>query len=237
MRLHKHIGALLANNKEMKGIIRGSAVAISPDLVLTAAQNVWNRQTSTQNCDLKFYPGLCGPLSNSACYDCSVIYYPEEHKTSNEPIFDFALLKLHTPILNKEEDFLPLSASLTADLETANKQRLAIYGYPGSKYFQYNTLGDLKASQWGLTQSQKVHVISEEKAQILHQISTLPGQAGCPIIDVEELSIVAIHKGGVPTTVSDKKVHMNVGRIITKELIEILTIVAKKSGAQMFRVK
>ena len=187
---------------------------------------------------MKFYPGLCGPLSSSACYDCSVIYYPEEHRTSQEPIFDVALLKLHTPILNKEEDFLPLSASLTADLETANKQRLAIYGYPANKYVQYNTCGgDLKASQWGLNQSQKVHVISEEKAQILHQISTLPGQGGCPIIDVEELSIVAIQKGGVYTTVSDKKVHMNVGRLITKELIEILTIVAKKSGAQMFRVK
>jgi hypothetical protein len=103
---------------------------------------------------LKFYPGLCGPLSNSACYDCSVIYYPEEHKTSDEPIFDFALLKLHTPILNKEEDFLPLSASLTADLETANKRWLAIFGYPREKYYLCDTLTlDLKASQWGRVHS------------------------------------------------------------------------------------
>jgi hypothetical protein len=48
---------------------------------------------------------------------------------------------------------------------------------------------------------------------------------------------VGIHKGGFSTTVSDEKGRMYAGRIITKELIEILTIVAKKSGAQMFRVK
>jgi hypothetical protein len=44
-RLHKYIGALLASNKgllpEVK--IMGSGVLISPDLVLTAAHNVWHR--------------------------------------------------------------------------------------------------------------------------------------------------------------------------------------------------
>lgn len=41
---HKYIGALLSyNNKRGKTPIRGSGVLISPDLVLTGAHNVWDR--------------------------------------------------------------------------------------------------------------------------------------------------------------------------------------------------
>jgi hypothetical protein len=42
---HKYIGALLSyNSKRGKTPIRGSGVLISPDLVLTSAHNVWDRE-------------------------------------------------------------------------------------------------------------------------------------------------------------------------------------------------
>jgi V8-like Glu-specific endopeptidase len=141
-RLHKYIGAILANNKTMgKSIIKGSGILISPDLVLTCAHNVWFERGNQENYNIKFYPGLCGPLKSSPCYDCSVVFYPEEHKKDQKPIYDYALLKLSQPILKKEDDFLPLSPSITGDLRAANQKQLAIYGYPGEKYFQVDSLG------------------------------------------------------------------------------------------------
>jgi V8-like Glu-specific endopeptidase len=44
-RLHKYIGALLSfNSKRGKTPTKGSGVLISPDLVLTCAHNVWDRE-------------------------------------------------------------------------------------------------------------------------------------------------------------------------------------------------
>lgn len=81
MRLHKHIGALLASNKSVPGEhILGSGVLISPDLVLTAAHNVWYRNKKQENFNIKFYPKLCGSLKSSLSYSCSVVFYPEKHK-------------------------------------------------------------------------------------------------------------------------------------------------------------
>jgi V8-like Glu-specific endopeptidase len=138
-RLHKYIGAILAINKKKGGApIKGSGVLISPDLVLTGAHNLWDRGGG-ENSTFKFYPGLCGPLKDSPCYDCSVVFYPKEHENCNEPMFDYGLLKLSEPILNKEDDFLPLSPSINGDLMAANQKRLAIYGYP--KYLQVDSLG------------------------------------------------------------------------------------------------
>ena len=123
MRLHKYIGALLASNKNAPGeIIMGSGVLISPDLVLTAAHNVWYRKVNQENCDIKFYPQLCGPLKSSPSYSCSVVFYPTKHKKIREPIFDYALLRLSQPILSKEDDFLPLSPFIAKDIESANKK-------------------------------------------------------------------------------------------------------------------
>ena len=40
--IHKNIGALLFKNRVNKDVGKGTAVLISPNLVLTGAQNVWN---------------------------------------------------------------------------------------------------------------------------------------------------------------------------------------------------
>ena len=241
LQLHKYIGALLASNKTLpKQVIKGSGVLISPDLVLTVAHNVWLRQGNQENYNIKFYPGLCGPLSANPCYDCTVVYYPEDHKVSEKPIHDYALLQLSQPILDKEDDFLPLSPSINGDLGAANGIMLAIYGYPAVKYVQLDSRAkETKACQWGLVKSDLIVEIKEKSAELLHKISTLKGQSGCPIVDIDEdsPSIVGIHKGSAIVTINSQKVTINVGRIITTDLIETLEREAKKKGACMFRVK
>jgi hypothetical protein len=60
--LHRHIGLLCFRNKENDSIGRGTGVLISPNLVLTAAQNVWSRTAKADNYEFMFYPGLNGDL-------------------------------------------------------------------------------------------------------------------------------------------------------------------------------
>jgi V8-like Glu-specific endopeptidase len=114
---------------------------------------------------------------------------------------------------------LPLSPSITGDLEAANQKWLAIYGYPGDKYRLVSTMGiNQKANQWGFTSSGKIAEIKVEEATFSYKISTLPGQSGCPIIEIDgdSLSIAGIHKG------SCKGAPLNVGRMVTGHLIDIL---------------
>jgi V8-like Glu-specific endopeptidase len=102
---------------------------------------------------------------------------------------------------------------------------LAIYGYPGEKYQLVSTLKiDLKAKQWGFTSSEKIVEIKEEEAEFSYKISTLPGQSGCPIIEIDgdSLYIAGIHKGSCFSTLNGKKVPLNVGRMVTRDLIDIL---------------
>jgi V8-like Glu-specific endopeptidase len=65
----------------------------------------------------------------------------------------------------------------------------------------------MEGSQWGLTKSAKILEIKEEEAAFLHKISTLPGQSGCPIIEIvgDAYSIVGIHKGSVTVTINGQK--------------------------------
>lgn len=73
----KYIGALEMFAKSLPGkTIRGSGILISSNLVLTAAHNVWANKVSQEVSNIKFYPGVCGFLDESKCYECSILYYP-----------------------------------------------------------------------------------------------------------------------------------------------------------------
>ena len=65
-----------------------------------------------------------------------------------------------------------------------------------------------------------------------HQVSTLPGQSGTSIIlnDNGNNKIVGIHKGGI------QEEQINIGRIMTSELIATLEAEASRMGAVGFLV-
>ena len=76
--------------------------------------------------------------------------------------------------------------------------------------------------------------VRKEKGELIHRVSSLKGQSGAPIIKVgqnKELSIIGIHKGRI------KDCCANSGRLLTPELLEILSIAAKFMGAEPFKTK
>ena len=62
--LHRHIGAIRFKCPTIPGIGKGSGLLISPNLVLTCGHNVYRRQTRQKHVQIKFYPGLNGPLKD-----------------------------------------------------------------------------------------------------------------------------------------------------------------------------
>jgi V8-like Glu-specific endopeptidase len=114
---------------------------------------------------------------------------------------------------------------------------LAIYGYPAEKYSR-NTYGEEKVNQWGYTRRGGVFGLGENEDEIFHKMTTLPGQSGCPIIEIgpkRSLTIVGIHKGGRNAEIQGQKVKVNIGRLITSQLIA--TLEQKVKGkAQMFKI-
>ena len=125
---------------------------------------------------------------------------------------DYALLKLKERV--KSDSFIPLNSN-TPDIK--NHQKLSIYGYPGSKYNSATKSaisGQVIVNQFGSSRAGRLLEKNKEKGKIVHQISTLPGVSGAPIIlEVDKhLTIVGIHKAGVR---SEKNGIANVGRMIT----------------------
>ena len=115
----------------------------------------------------------------------------------NNIAYDYALIKLTEKVV-KSENFICLNPN-----NLDKNQQLAIYGYPDEKFKAVKNTES--TSQWGLNKKLAVYQIREEKKQIVHSISTVPGQSGAPIIAVRgnELSVAGIHKGGLKIKVKE----------------------------------
>jgi V8-like Glu-specific endopeptidase len=118
--IHRHIGALVFKTMLHEHTSKGTGILISPDLVLTGAQNVWNRKAKAENFDFLFYPGQSGILKDPK--KISQIFYPAEYQKRESVEEDYALLKLVEPV--EANDFLPLGEVRDA------KEAIAIFGYP-----------------------------------------------------------------------------------------------------------
>ena len=64
----------------------------------------------------------------------------------------------------------------------------------------------------------------------------MEGQNGAPIILIQgdNLSIVGIHRGGIKTRINDTEIEANVGKLITKEIIDLLRNKAIEFEAEPF---
>ena len=128
------------------------------------------------------------------------------------------------------KDFLPLSP----DVSQIWEKQLVILGYPEAEnYRPANLEGDtLKVNQFGIAKTGRVKRVNKEKAEVQHQVSTRPGQSGTSIIlnDDGKNKIVGIHKGGI------QEQQINIGRIMTSELIATLEAEAARMGAVSFLV-
>ena len=234
LRPYCHIGALLFKAQNSPTVGKGTAILISPNLVLTAAHNIRPKNTTTNNYDFKFYPGQCGLLQK--CYTVESFFFPEEFKKGlRVPKYDYAILKLNEEIPSQNK-FIPLSSDLS-EIKTAS---IRLFGYPSqsNNYIPIDEKGsNWKAYQFGLIKAGQILEVDEKKAEVTHTISTRIGQSGAPIILEDSrgrLSIVGIHKGGVKKGNASVST-ANSGRIVTPELISILRREAEKLGAIPFR--
>ena len=107
-KFHNYIGALLSYNPLSKGKeVKGTAVLIAPNLILTVAHNFYDKLNDTQNIDTKFYLGLNGKLSK--CYEIESFFYPEEYEILQNAQCDFAIAKLKTRITQlKDANYLSI---------------------------------------------------------------------------------------------------------------------------------
>ena len=100
---------------------------ISPNLVLTVAHNIYNRQTGEIYKDFKFYPQQFGKLEDP--YEIEDFFFPWKFCLDPDVSNDYALLKLKKR--KQMEKFIPLSGNLA---ELRNRKKVSIYGYPADRY-------------------------------------------------------------------------------------------------------
>ena len=77
-RLHRHTGAIVFRGKVSQQVGRATGILISPDLVLTGAQNVWNRRGKEEYVDHVFYVAQSGELKDGK--SIQKIFYPSSFK-------------------------------------------------------------------------------------------------------------------------------------------------------------
>lgn len=80
------------------------------------------------------------------------------------------------------------------------KEKIAIYGYPGSKYMPFNDKEALfEVYQFELEGPYKICLeYAEKQKAIKYEVSTEAGQSGCPIVISTGMKniFVGLHKGG-----------------------------------------
>ena len=100
----RHVGALTFKEPSISAYpASGSAFLISPNLVLTAAHNLYDRNMNALTKEWKFYYRTCGILENPI--EIEKYFFPEDFKTTpkkKNTCNDYALLKLKKKVDTKE---------------------------------------------------------------------------------------------------------------------------------------
>ncbi len=90
----------------------GSGTLISPNLVITAAHNVFDRNYQQEYTELKCYLGADGDAEKY--YEIESCRYPQEYKSTTSDTttkYDYAILKLKLKQPLSFKEYLPLLAA------------------------------------------------------------------------------------------------------------------------------
>ena len=96
---HCNTGALTFRSRKEDNLGNGTGTLISSNIVLTAAHNIYNRNTGEMYFDFKFYPGANGVLDEH--YEVEDFYIPGKYVLNPIEVNDYALLKLKKKVERK----------------------------------------------------------------------------------------------------------------------------------------
>lgn len=174
--------------------IWGTGVMIAPDIVLTAAYNLYNDEKPIRNPyqNIKFIPGLNGKQAPFGSFDAFEVYAPEDfvnNRSSHEFGFDpesYGIMVLKEPIGEKTGYF----GLHIAEKNTLKSKGISVVGYPGDKSRQEGYY-----EQWGETGQ---ILAFEDKNFVHYQITTYSGQGGSAVFyqaSDHEYYVIGIHLG------------------------------------------
>ena len=182
----------------------GTGVLVGPDLVLTAAHNVYDTARGKWTQDVWATPAQNGDATPYGSYQASRVFilkkYQEE-KTGNKDSYDMALIKLSKPV-DVRVGYLPLTTVVPLG------SKIQVAGYPFASDWKIGFL----YSMWGQVSAQDGNLIQ-------YQIDTESGQSGSPVLN-EKNEIVAVHTLGFVD--GNQNYTHNSARLVKQDSLDML---------------
>ena len=186
------------------GPLYGTGVLVGPDLVLTAAHNVYDTARGKWTQDVWATPAQNGDATPYGSYQASRVFilkkYQEE-KTGNKDSYDMALIKLSKPV-DVRVGYLPLTTVVPLG------SKIQVAGYPFASDWKIGFL----YSMWGQVSAQDGNLIQ-------YQIDTESGQSGSPVLN-EKNEIVAVHTLGFVD--GNQNYTHNSARLVKQDSLDML---------------
>lgn len=183
----------------------GSGAMIEKDLFLTCAHGVWNQGFATNG---SIIPGRNG-RANKPFGEAKMkkIYIPKKFTESGAARYDFALVKLGSPIGLKTGWF-------GLSYEDKIGENFTISGYPADRLYQMTTESQsINQSFTYENDGMSSNKTSWLKDELNYLFDTVGGHSGSPIYDAD-FQISAVHVGGYMRVTSPT---YNVGSRVSKE--------------------